>query len=234
MSSHAQARRGLSADEVDTRIDAALSDTDPLDIVAPGSADEGTSGEAARVDHVHEHPIFASGDLHTEYQEEDEKGAAGGYCGLDGSQEVSATNAPAKAVYATGGAKALLPSDIGASNRWDKENIDTGSTTGATTADLCTTTVTDAACTFVRAVIAGHESTGPDGVGYSIEGAVKRDGGTVTQIGATSTPTTVEDAALAGAGVAFVIAGTSVVVRVTGVAGLTINWTARLETLEAP
>jgi len=42
-----------------------LSDATPLDIALTGSA--GTSSEASRSDHVHKHPVFTSGDLHTEY-----------------------------------------------------------------------------------------------------------------------------------------------------------------------
>ena len=42
------------------------------------------------------------------------KGAVSGYAPLDVSQQVPAANAPAKAVYSTGGGQALAPGDIGA------------------------------------------------------------------------------------------------------------------------
>ena len=42
------------------------------------------------------------------------KGAASGYAGLDGSSRVAAANAPAKAVYVTGGGQAITPAEIDA------------------------------------------------------------------------------------------------------------------------
>ena len=99
-------------DEVAALVDNTLSDATPADL---GTAAPGTSSEISRADHVHAHGTIASGDLHPEYQEEAEKGAANGYAGLDGAGRVPDGQAPDKAVYSTGGGQALAPGDIGAS-----------------------------------------------------------------------------------------------------------------------
>lgn len=114
MAGIADKRRGLGQAEVLALIASAgvalTSDTpEPL-----GSAAVGVATTAARADHVHAHGTYASGNLHTEYQQESAKGAADGYAALDGASQVPASQAPAKAVYASGGGQALAPSDIGA------------------------------------------------------------------------------------------------------------------------
>lgn len=59
-----------------------------------GTAVDGTSVYAARRDHVHAHGTIASGDLHTEYQKESEKGAANGYASLDSGGKVPTAQLP--------------------------------------------------------------------------------------------------------------------------------------------
>ena len=56
----------------------------------------------------------AEADPHTGYQQETEKGVAGGYAGLGVDSLVPSTQAPAKAVYSTGGGQALVAGDVGA------------------------------------------------------------------------------------------------------------------------
>ena len=54
-----------------------------------GSAAAGASSSASRADHVHAHPVIASGDLHSEYEREVEKNAASGYAGLDSTSRIA-------------------------------------------------------------------------------------------------------------------------------------------------
>ena len=66
-----------------------LSDTAPSDIAA--SADAGSGEKAARYDHIHKHPVFASGDLHTDLLPIDGKRAMTGNLDL-AANELLTTN----------------------------------------------------------------------------------------------------------------------------------------------
>lgn len=106
--------------------------------------------------------------------------------------------------------------------------IGAGSTVGAVTADLITLGLGAAAGAYhIVAQVVGFESTGPSGTAYWTLGAVKTTGVAATEIG-TQQETYVEDAALAATDLDIVASGNNVIVRVTGVVGLTIDWRATL------
>lgn len=102
----------------------------------------------------------------------------------------------------------------------------TGQTVGAVTSDLITIPLGGSANVYtIQASIAGFESTGPSGCGYRLTGIFKTTGAAATIIG-TVDKIVNEDAALAAADAVLVASGNNVIVRVTGAAGLTINYAA--------
>lgn len=110
----------------------------------------------------------------------------------------------------------------------------TGNTVGAVTADIVTVALGGAAKTFtITARVAGFESTGPSSTGYSLMNVVRTNGAAATLVG-TTVKDIIESAALAAADADIVVSANNVIVRVTGVAGLTINWSADLLQLGAP
>jgi hypothetical protein len=224
----ADKRRGVTAAEV-----LALIASDGVQLTATAPASLGTSNavgsgtEAARDDHVHAHGVFASGDLHTEYQREAEKGAANGYAGLDGSSQVPAGNAPAKSVYASGGAQALIPSDIGASERHSTEITAQQTTPDAVPVTCGSYPIPDNMASQVRVQVVARRDTGAEAAAYEYLAAFRRSGGTVTQIGGTIPIMVRED--VPSWSVAILIAGTNINVDVTGALGSTINWYTRIE-----
>jgi len=121
---------------------------------------------------------------------------------------------------------------VGASVITPELNFDArgnGSTVGAVTADLLTWTMPSSPCVIVfDSRVAGFDSVTPAGVGYNVFGSVRTDGVTATLVG---TPDKVinEEAALAAADANLVVSGNSAIVRVTGVAGLTLSWTSYSE-----
>ena len=101
----------------------------------------------------------------------------------------------------------------------------TGQTIGAVTDDLCTTTLSSAGTYTFDYRIAAWETGGTAGSGYSMNATVRSDGVTATLIG-TSDGFIHEDASLVDADVQIIVSGNDAILRVTGVAGLTINWGA--------
>lgn len=100
----------------------------------------------------------------------------------------------------------------------------TGSTTGAVTDDLITLTLSGSATAYrFEIYVVGFEATGPGACGYSITGTVRTTGAAATVVG-TPDKNTDEDAALAGADCNLVASSNTAIIRVTGVAALTINW----------
>lgn len=100
----------------------------------------------------------------------------------------------------------------------------TGSTIGAVNTDLITYTLPAAACSMVYDIrISGFESTTPAAAGYNIYGTTRTTGAAATLVG---TPDKIvnEEAALNTADANLIVAGNTAIVRVTGVAALTINW----------
>jgi hypothetical protein len=102
----------------------------------------------------------------------------------------------------------------------------TVSTSGAVTGDLITFALGATPGTYKFTFnIAGFNASTPAGLGYDIDASVRTDGATATVI---STPDgdEDEDAALINADWDVIGSGNSVILRVTGVAGLDINWSS--------
>jgi hypothetical protein len=100
----------------------------------------------------------------------------------------------------------------------------TGQTIGAVTADLITIALGATPTTYiVEAKVAGFEATTPGGVGYNLISTVRTTGVAASIVGAPD-KIVQEEAALAACDAALVAVGNTLVVRVTGLAGLTVNW----------
>lgn len=107
----------------------------------------------------------------------------------------------------------------------------TGQTIGAVDDDLITFALGAAAgCYTISARVAGFEATGPSGAGYEIMAVVRTTGAAGALIGI-PVINAVEDAAIAAAVGTIVVVGNDAIVRVTGVGGLTINWTAEFDSV---
>lgn len=102
-----------------------------------------------------------------------------------------------------------------------------GTTSGNVTADLITYDLPNVPCTHVIDVrgTAFNAST-PAGAAYNLFGGVVTDGVTARVIDDNFDPIIHEDAVLMGAEAEVVVSGNSFIVRVSGVAGLDINWTS--------
>lgn len=100
----------------------------------------------------------------------------------------------------------------------------TGTTIGATTADLVTFSLgaTPGAYNFELKVI-GFDAVTPSATGFTILGTMRTSGAAATLVG-TPDETVVEDVAMITADVDMVASGNNLIIRSTGVAGLTINW----------
>lgn len=90
----------------------------------------------------------------------------------------------------------------------DLVTFDLGATPGTYTFDIC---------------VSGFESTTPASCGYQLFGTVRTDGASATLVG---TPDRIanEEAALTACQAALVVSGNNAVIRVTGTAGLTVNF----------
>ncbi len=100
----------------------------------------------------------------------------------------------------------------------------TGTTVGATTADLVTFSLGATPATYViEANFAAFESTTPAGAGYSLFGTVRTTGAAASLVG---TPDKInnENTALMPSTADIVVSGNDVILRVTGTAALTVNW----------
>jgi hypothetical protein len=139
--------------------------------------------------------------------------------GLDSSED------NANGIIAKGGVAGTGVSnemDIVLTNRLQS----TGTTVGAVTADIVTFALSATPGTYkFHFEVAAFESTNPAGLGYSIEASIRTTGAAATVI---STPDADEDedAVLATADWDVIASGNNAILRVTGVAGLTINWGA--------
>lgn len=111
-------------------------------------------------------------------------------------------------------------------------SVGTGTTVGATTADLITISPTDLKSFSVQSLIAGYDAANDQMYGGELLGTGRKNG-TVTIIGGPD-KTIGNDAALVSADYDLVASGASFVVRVTGVAGRTIIWGARLNYVSSP
>lgn len=107
----------------------------------------------------------------------------------------------------------------------------TGQTIGAVTDDVITFALGAAAGTYeISARIAAFEATTPAGAGYRINAAVRTTGAAGVLIGVNAIDT-FEEAALVACDVAILVVGNDAIVRVTGAAGLTIDWSAELNSI---
>lgn len=107
----------------------------------------------------------------------------------------------------------------------------TGQTIGAVTDDVITFALGAAAGVYEISVrIAGFDAVTPAGAGYRINAAVRTTGAAGILIGVNAVDT-FEEAALVAGSVAIVVIGNDAIVRVTGVAGLTIDWSAELDSI---
>ena len=102
----------------------------------------------------------------------------------------------------------------------------TGTTVGAVTADIITIPLGATPAAFLIEVrVAYFESTGPAGGSNLIVGTARTTGAAATVVG-TPDETFNEDASLGASDVDLIASANNIIVRVTGVAGLTINWRA--------
>lgn len=108
-----------------------------------------------------------------------------------------------------------------------------GTTVGAVTADIITVALgaIPGVSTFdIR--VAGFDSATPLGVGYTLVGAIRTTGAAGVLIPGQSLDQ-FEEIALIGATAVIVVVGNNAIIRVTGVAGKTINWIANAEYVTA-
>jgi hypothetical protein len=110
----------------------------------------------------------------------------------------------------------------------------TGTTVGATTADLYTFALGATPRTFIiEANIAAFNSTTPAGAGFSTYSTIITDGATATVIDDTDAISH-RSPALIAADAEIIASGNNAILRVTGVAGLTINWSSVGTYVRAP
>lgn len=102
--------------------------------------------------------------------------------------------------------------------------VDEDSVTGATTVDLFTQDLGGTAgCYNFQVYVAGFESTTPAALAYTIFGSIVTTGAAATLI-VTQDIISDRQTALLDATVELVVSGNDAILRVTGVAGLTINF----------
>lgn len=105
----------------------------------------------------------------------------------------------------------------------------TGQTVGAVTADIITFGLGAVAAVYVfEGRVAGFNITDTAGGGYFLVASVRTDGAAATEI-ASEVTDDLEEANMAAADIAFVTSGNSIILRVTGIAAKTINWSAEME-----
>jgi hypothetical protein len=106
----------------------------------------------------------------------------------------------------------------------------TGQTIGAVSDDIITLALGTTPGVYEISIrVTAFESTTTSGGGYRVNAAVRTTGATAVLIGLNAIDV-FEEAALAGCAVSLVASGNNAIVRVTGVAGLTIDWSAELNT----
>jgi hypothetical protein len=111
----------------------------------------------------------------------------------------------------------------------DEVNEGTVTTIGAVTGDVITIALGATPSTYtLEARVGLFESTTPAGGGMWVLG-VARTTGAAASIVASDAEDTFLEAALTMASVEWVVSANSAILRVTGVAGLTINWAATAE-----
>ena len=100
----------------------------------------------------------------------------------------------------------------------------TGTTVGATTADLVTFSLGATPGSYnIEAKVIGFNASTPASTGFTVIGTV-RTTGAAGALDGTPDETPIESIALITCDVDFIISGNNLIIRVTGVAGLTISW----------
>lgn len=100
----------------------------------------------------------------------------------------------------------------------------TGTTVGATTADLVTFPLgaTPGAYNFELKVV-GYTATGPAATAYTVLGTMRTTGAAATLVG-TPDETVIEDVSLLASDVDMIASANNLIIRVLGVAGVSLNW----------
>lgn len=102
----------------------------------------------------------------------------------------------------------------------------TTTTVGAVTGDAITFALGATPGTYAIEVrVAGFEATTPAGVGYSLFGSIRTTGAAGSIIGTVDRINN-EDPALVTANATIIASANNAIIQVTGVAGLTLNWSA--------
>lgn len=101
----------------------------------------------------------------------------------------------------------------------------TATTVGAGTADIITFAPSVIGVYSLECRIAAYNTTTPLGSGYSLFGAIRFDG-VNSNVCDTFDEIVNEEGAMAGVDIAVVVSGANIIVRATGYAGQTINWSA--------
>lgn len=101
-------------------------------------------------------------------------------------------------------------------------------TVGAVTSDLITLSVANNSAAFIKAYVIGTDSVALGTAVYERTIRVKNVAGVVTT-SIVQSDWTNEDTGMSAANAAFVVSGTNLILRVTGVAAKTINWKASFQ-----
>jgi len=143
-------------------------------------------------------------------------GNTGGPVGPDGAFNINIIGSNGILIAGNAGTNTLTASI-------QNGQTDTGQTIGAVTSDISTIPLTVVGTYTFEIRVAAWESTGPNSAGYAKNAVLRSDGVTATLIG-DSDGFGHTDTALEDADVNIVASGNNAIVRVLGVAGLTINW----------
>lgn len=96
------------------------------------------------------------------------------------------------------------------------------STTNATETTLASYTTTTDKLHVIEVDVVAYDHSGAQGAGYKLAGLFRNNGGTLSQLGMTTSIMSTESPA--GLACAFDMSGTAVRVRVTGIAATTFTW----------
>jgi len=148
-------------------------------------------------------------------------GDSGGSVGPDGGHNINILGGPGIDVVGTPGTNTLTVSGNGGTEG-------TGQTIGAVTADLITFDLDSTAGVYIfRIDIAGFDSVTPQGAGYFMAGAFRTTGAAAVKIQSQVTDD-FEEAGVIPNIVNLVASANNMIVRVTGTAGVTMDWRAVL------
>lgn len=104
----------------------------------------------------------------------------------------------------------------------------TGQTIGAVTDDVVTVSLgATAGAYYVQVRVVGFESATPSSCNYQLDGGVRTTGAAATLIGQSQEFDS--EAALDLTDVSLIVSGNDLIVRATGIAGLTVDWTCVLQ-----